>query len=107
MSTRSTVTCRVANQAWARRRNPTAVGPSLTERVARRTGAEVAKAFNCVTQPCGPPARRALGREGVHVGGAVQACQLEQTAALVIRLLFAGAAPTTAFGLIGLADGAP
>lgn len=99
---------------------------SLTERVAHRTGADVAKAFNlchadvwAATQGGAPvpvaatgeraldAARRLagdLGHKIVHVGGAEQARQLEQTAALVIRLLFAGAAPTTTFGLIGIVD---
>ena len=103
----------------------TAPGTSLAERVAQRTGARVVKAFNLchasvwatgalvdghpITVPLASDDADALqvarrlasdvGGRPVHVGGLEQAGHLEATAAIVIRLLFGGADPSTTFEL--------
>lgn len=99
---------------------------SLAEHVARLTGARVVKAFNLchaavwrnvprldgrpLVVPMATDDRdaaevvgelvRLVGGEPLDAGPLAQARHLEAMAAIVIRLLFGGAAPTTVFNLI-------
>lgn len=100
-------------------------GLSLAECVSQRSGAHVVKAFNlchasvwaagsrvdrhAVTVPLAgddPDAVRVVaglaggaGGRAIHVGGLEHGGHLEATAAIVIRLLFGGADPSTTFEL--------
>lgn len=103
----------------------TAPGRSVSENVARATGAQVVKAFNQVHfevwkrsaryagQPLLVPIAgdqrskavaseliRDAGGEPLDVGGLEHAYELEAMAAVVIRLLIAGADPLSAFQLL-------
>lgn len=100
----------------------TAPGASVSEEIARATGARVAKAFNQVHfdvwrrgaryagQPlvvpiAGDPDAKAVanilvrdaGADPLDAGGLEHAHQLEAMAAVIIRLLFGGADPLSAF----------
>jgi hypothetical protein len=103
----------------------TAPGSSVSEEIARTTGARVAKAFNQVhfdvwrrsAQYAGRPLVvpiagdadsqavasqlvRDAGGEPLDAGGLEHAHELEAMAAVIIRLLFAGADPLSAFQLM-------
>ena len=100
-------------------------GRSLTQRVHDRTGAHLVKAFNlCHAQVwrhvpgyygrtlrvpiAGDPTAKQLvsqlvtdvGAEPLDVGGLEHTPYLEAMAAVVIRLLFSGADPTTTFNIV-------
>jgi len=103
----------------------TAPGASVSEEIARVTGARVAKAFNqvhfdvwrrsalyagrpLVVPIAGDPDAQAVasqlvrdaGGEPLDAGGLEHAHELEAMAAVIIRLLFAGADPLSAFQLM-------
>jgi 8-hydroxy-5-deazaflavin:NADPH oxidoreductase len=107
----------------------TAPGSSVSEEIARVTGARVAKAFNQVhfdvwrrsahyagrplvvpiagdsdAQAVASQLVRDAGGEPLDAGGLEHAHELEAMAAVIIRLLFAGADPLSAFQLMA---GAP